>query len=79
MSNELIFLLCFIAWLVVVLLISRAMRINGSDHDAQQAADSVRQSLDADSRFDELLDYTGQGARTVYKRPHIRAFSEPRT
>lgn len=58
MSNELIFLLCFITWLVVVLLIARAMRINGSDHDAQQAADSVRQSLDADSRFDELRTYT---------------------
>jgi len=69
MSNELIFLLCFIAWLVVVLLIARAMRINGSDHDAQQAADSMRQSLDADSRLDELRSYTN---------PHVRAFTEPK-
>lgn len=58
------FILAFIAWLVVVLLIARAMRINGRDHDAQQAADSVRQTLDADSRFDELRTYT--------QRPHMR-------
>lgn len=58
------FILAFIAWLVVVLLISRMMRINGRDLDAQQAADSVRQALDADARFDELRTYT---------RPHIRA------
>jgi len=69
MSNEMIFLLCFIAWLVVVLLISRAMRINGADVSAEQAADSVRQSLDADSRFDELHSYT---------RPHIKAITEVR-
>ena len=69
MSNEMIFLLCFIAWLVVVLLISRAMRINGADVSAEQAADSVRQSLDADSRFDELRSYTN---------PHVRAFTEPK-
>lgn len=69
MSNEAIFLLCFIAWLVVVLLISRAMRINGADVSAEQAADSVRQSLDADSRLDELRSYTN---------PHVRAFTEPK-
>jgi hypothetical protein len=53
------FILAFIAWLVVVLLISRMMRINGRDNDAQQAADSVRQALD----FEELRTYT---------RPHVR-------
>lgn len=69
MSNEIIFLLCFIAWLVVVLLISRAMRINGADVSAEQAADSVRQSLDADSRFDELHSYT---------HPRVKAITEVR-
>ena len=40
------------------------------ERDAQQAADSVRQTLDADSRFDELRTYT--------QRPHVKAFTEPR-
>lgn len=34
------------------------MRANGCDTDADQAADSMRQHLDADGRFDELRDYT---------------------
>jgi len=45
------------------------LRANGDDTDAQQAADSVRQSLDADSRLDELRSYT---------RPHIKAITEVR-
>lgn len=45
------------------------LRANGDDTDAQQAADSVRQSLDADSRLDELRSYTN---------PHVRAFTEPK-
>ena len=45
------------------------LRANGDDTDADEAADSMRQSLDADSRFDELHSYT---------HPHVRAFTEPK-
>lgn len=54
-----------VACAVVGSLIALAlMRANGRDTDADQAADSVRQALDPDARFDELRDYT---------RPHIKA------
>lgn len=68
MSNETIFVIAFIFWLAVVLLIARAMRINGRDESAEAAADSIRQQLERD---DELRTYT--------RRPHKRAFTEPRT
>lgn len=58
-----------ILWLIVVAAVLALLRANGDDTDAQQAADSVRQSLDADSRFDELRSYTN---------PHVRAFTEPK-
>ena len=51
----------YIAFIVVLI---RFVRANGDDTDAQEAADSVRQALDPDARFDELRDYT---------RPHIKA------
>lgn len=58
-----------ILWLIVVAAVLALLRANGDDTDAQQAADSVRQSLDADSRLDELRSYTN---------PHVRAFTEPK-
>ena len=45
------------------------LRANGDDTDADEAADSMRQSLDADSRFDELHSYT---------HPRIKAITEVR-
>ena len=45
------------------------LRANGDDTSAEDAADSMRQSLDADSRLDELRSYTN---------PHVRAFTEPK-
>lgn len=45
------------------------LRANGDDTSAEAAADSMRQSLDADARFDELRSYTN---------PHVRAFTEPK-
>lgn len=68
MNTTFTFFVSFIAWLVVVLLIARAMRINGRDESAEAAADSIRQQLERD---DELLTYT--------RRPHVKAFTEPRT
>ena len=61
--------LAVIGYIAILFVICRAMRANGSDEDADKAADSVRQSLDADSRFDELHSYT---------HPHVRAFTEPK-
>jgi hypothetical protein len=61
------FLLGLGAWLVVVLLIARAMRDNGEDVDARCAIDSIRGELD---NFDELRTYT--------QRPHARAITEPK-
>lgn len=58
-----------ILWLIVVAAVLALLRANGDDTDAQQAADSVRQSLDADSRLDELRSYTS---------PHIKAITEPK-
>ncbi len=47
------------------------MRANGEDVDADKAADSVRQSLDPDHRFDELRDYTTTHVRagTAWGKP----------
>lgn len=45
------------------------LRANGDDTSAEAAADSMRQSLDADARFDELRSYTS---------PHIKAITEVR-
>lgn len=67
MTEAALAIVLYIAFIFIVL---RVLRANGDDTDAQQAADSVRQTLDADSRFDEVRTYT--------QRPHIRAFSEPR-
>ena len=54
-----------IGYIALIAIIVRCMRANGDDTDADEAADSVRQSLDADSRFDELRTYT--------QRPHVQA------
>ena len=62
--------LAVIGYIALIAIIVRCLRANGDDTDAQQAADSVRQTLDADSRFDELRTYT--------QRPHVKAFTEPR-
>lgn len=56
-------------WLVVVAAVLALLRANGDDTSAEAAADSMRQSLDADSRFDELRSYT---------RQHIKAITEPK-
>lgn len=61
METAILAIVLYIAFIFIVL---RCLRANGDDTDAQQAADSVRQTLDADSRFDELRTYT--------QRPHIR-------
>ena len=45
------------------------LRANGDDTSAEAAADSMRQSLDADHRMDELRSYTN---------PHIKAITEPK-
>lgn len=45
------------------------LRANGDDTDADEAADSMRQSLDADSRLDELHSYT---------HPRVKAITEVR-
>ena len=58
-----------ILWLIVVAAVLALLRANGDDTSAEDAADSMRQSLDADSRFDELRSYTN---------PHVRAFTEPK-
>lgn len=58
-----------VLWLIVVAAVLALLRANGDDTSAEAAADSMRQSLDADSRFDELRSYTN---------PHARAFTEPR-
>lgn len=58
-----------ILWLIVVAAVLALLRANGDDTSAEAAADSMRQSLDADSRFDELRSYTN---------PHVRAFTEPK-
>ena len=50
--------LAVIGYIALIAIIVRCLRANGDDTDAQQAADSVRQTLDADARFDELRDYT---------------------
>ena len=67
MSDNLFFLLGLGAWLVVVLLIARAMRVNGEDVDTRRAIDSIRGELD---NFDELRTYT--------ERPHAKAITEPK-
>ena len=56
-------------WLIVVAAVLALLRANGDDTSAEDAADSMRQSLDADSRLDELRSYTN---------PHVRAFTEPK-
>lgn len=61
MTEAALAIVLYIAFIAIVL---RVLRANGDDTDAQQAADSVRQTLDADSRFDELRTYT--------QRPHMR-------
>lgn len=61
MIEALFALALYIAFLVIVV---RCLRANGEDTNAEQAADSVRQSLDPDHRLEELRDYT---------RPHIKA------
>lgn len=58
-----------ILWLIVVAAVLALLRANGDDTSAEDAADSMRQSLDADSRLDELRSYTN---------PHVRAFTEPK-
>jgi len=58
-----------ILWLIVVAAVLALLRANGDDTSAEDAADSMRQSLDADSRLDELRSYT---------RPHIKAITEVR-
>jgi hypothetical protein len=58
-----------ILWLIVVAAVLALLRANGDDTSAEAAADSMRQSLDADSRLDELRSYT---------RPHIKAITEVR-
>lgn len=63
MTEAAIAVVLYIAFIAIVLAVLR--RMNGADTDADDAADSVRQALDADSRFDELRTYT--------QRPHIRA------
>lgn len=62
MTEALIAIVAYIAFVAIVI---RCLRANGDDTDAQEAADSVRQALDADSRFDEVRTYT--------QRPHIKA------
>lgn len=62
--------LAVVLWIVIVAVVCLVLRANGSDEDADAAADSVRQSLDADSRLDEMRSYT---------RPHIKAITEART
>lgn len=57
----------YIVFIFIVLAVLRKM--NGPDTDADAAADSVRQSLDADSRFDELHSYT---------HPRVKAITEVR-
>ena len=58
-----------ILWLIVVAAVLALLRANGDDTSAEAAADSMRQSLDADHRMDELRSYTN---------PHVRAFTEPK-
>lgn len=62
MTEALIAVALYVAFIAIVVGVLR--RMNGSDTNADQAADSVRQALDPDARFDELRDYT---------RPHIKA------
>jgi hypothetical protein len=58
MTTAILAVIGYIALIAIVLAALRKM--NGSDTDAQEAADSVRQALD----FEELRTYT---------RPHIKA------
>ena len=58
-----------ILWLIVVAAVLALLRANGDDTSAEAAADSMRQSLDADHRMDELRSYTN---------PHIKAITEPK-
>jgi hypothetical protein len=56
-------ILAVIGYIALIAVILAALRkMNGSDTDATEAADSVRQALD----FEELRTYT---------RPHVRAGS----
>lgn len=65
--TEVIFaIVLYIAFIAVII---RCLRANGDDVDAQEAADSVRQSLDPDARFDELRTHTTN---------KVKAFTEPR-
>jgi hypothetical protein len=61
MTEAILAVIGYIAFIAIVL---RVLRANGEDTNAEQAADSVRQSLDPDHRLDELRDYT---------RPHVKA------
>lgn len=61
MTEAILAVIGYIAFLVIVV---RVLRANGEDTNAEQAADSVRQSLDPDHRLDELRDYTW---------PHVKA------
>jgi hypothetical protein len=55
-------ILAVIGYIALIAVILAALRkMNGSDTDATEAADSVRQALD----FEELRTYT--------QRPHIKA------
>ena len=62
MTTAILAVIGYIALIAIVLAALRKM--NGSDTDAQDAADSVRAALESDARLDELRDYT---------RPHVRA------
>jgi hypothetical protein len=62
MTAAIIAVVAYIALIAIVLAALRKM--NGSDTDADEAADSVRAAL-SDDRLDELRTYT--------QRPHIKA------
>jgi FtsZ-interacting cell division protein ZipA len=63
MTTAILAVIGYIALIAIVLAALRKM--NGSDTDAQEAADSVRAALESDARLDELRTYT--------QRPHVRA------
>jgi hypothetical protein len=63
--------LAVIGYIALIAIVLRVLRANGEDTDAQDAADSVRQSLDPDHRLDELRSYTTNRVRagTAWGRP----------
>jgi hypothetical protein len=54
MNSTFTFFVSLIGYIALIAIVVRFLRANGDDTDADAAADSVRQTLDADSRFDEL-------------------------